>query len=152
MGSMRRVIKGVGVTLAVVVGLVVFLQIIPYGRAHTNPPVVAEPKWDSPRTRELAKRACFDCHSNETAWPWYGSVAPLSWVMQHHVDVGRSVMNFSEWNQTWLLANESASQIMRREMPPRSYLLLHEHAKLTEQERVELARGLHTTLGLQWRD
>ena len=149
---MRRFIKAVGVTLAVLVGLVVFVQIIPYGRAHTNPPVVAEPKWDSPRTRELAKRACFDCHSNETTWPWYGSVAPLSWVMQHHVDVGRSVINFSEWNQTWLLANESASQIMRREMPPRSYLLLHEHAVLTEQERVELARGLHTTLGLTWRD
>ena len=152
MGPMRRFIKAVGVTLAVLVGLIVFMQIVPYGRAHTNPPVVAEPKWDSPRTRELAKRACFDCHSNETTWPWYGSVAPLSWVMQHHVDVGRSVMNFSEWNQTWLLANESASQIMRREMPPRSYLLLHEHAQLTAQERVELARGLHTTLGLQWRD
>jgi hypothetical protein len=138
--------------LAFLVGLVGVLQLIPYGRAHTNPPVVAEPAWDSPRTRELAKRACFDCHSNETNWPWYAKVAPMSWVMQRHVDIGRSVMNFSDWTRPYDLAAESGSQILRREMPPRSYLLLHEHAELTHEEKVELAKGLHLTLGLPWRD
>jgi hypothetical protein len=52
---------GVGVLTAL-------LQLVPYGREHTNPPVLLEPNWDSPQTRELVKRACFDCHSNELLW------------------------------------------------------------------------------------
>ena len=60
-----------------VVALALLIQLVPYGRAHTNPPVVAEPNWDSPQTRELAVRACFDCHSNETTWPWYSNIAPI---------------------------------------------------------------------------
>ena len=58
---------------------VVVMQLVPYGRDHSNPPVTAEPNWDSPETRALFKRACFDCHSNETVWPWYAYVAPFSW-------------------------------------------------------------------------
>jgi hypothetical protein len=66
--------------LLLIVGVVVFvaIQLVPYGRDHTNPPVTAEPRWDSPQTRTLAVSACFDCHSNETAWPWYTNVAPFS--------------------------------------------------------------------------
>ena len=148
---MRRFITGLAKTVAVFLGLFLVMQLIPYGRAHSNPPVVAEPAWDSPRTRELAKRACFDCHSNETKWPDYASVAPLSWVMQHHVESGRDVMNFSEWNRPYILAAESGSQVVRREMPPRTYLMMHDHAKLTDDEREELARGLSLTLGFEWR-
>jgi len=71
----------IGMVLA---GGIVFIamQLVPYGHAHTNPPVTGEPKWDSPQTRELAKRACFDCHSNETDWPWYSNIAPVSWLIQ----------------------------------------------------------------------
>ena len=151
--GMKRFVKAVAVVLAVLVGLFGVMQLVPYGRSHTNPPVIAEPAWDSPRTRELAKRACFDCHSNETTWPAYGDVAPLSWVMQRHVDVGRSVMNFSEWGmRPYDLANEAGGQVLRGDMPPATYLLMHEDAKLTDQERVELARGLHATFGLPWRE
>ena len=60
-------------------------QLIPFGRSHTNPVVVKEPTWDSPTTRDLAKRACFDCHSNETVWPWYTNIAPVSWLTQRDV-------------------------------------------------------------------
>jgi hypothetical protein len=68
---------------AVVGGAAAFLviQLIPYGHDHTNPPVVKEAPWDSPRTRELAVGACFDCHSNETVWPWYSNIAPGSWLL-----------------------------------------------------------------------
>lgn len=138
--------------LSFLVGLFGVMQLIPYGRDHSNPPVIQEPAWDTPRTRELAARACFDCHSNETRWPWYAHVAPLSWVMQRHVTAGRSVMNFSEWTRPYLLANEAGGKIIRREMPPHGYKLLHEHAHLSESEKVELARGLHATLGLPWRE
>jgi mono/diheme cytochrome c family protein len=69
--------------------LVAAAQLVPYGRDHDNPPVAAEPTWDTPTTRELARRACFDCHSNETQWPWYSNIAPLSWLIQRDVEEGR---------------------------------------------------------------
>lgn len=137
--------------LAVSVGLFGLMQLVPYGRTHDNPPVVAEPVWDHPRTRELAKRACFDCHSNETRWPWYAKVAPFSWVMRRDIDAARSIMNFSEWHRPWDLAPQAGSEVIRREMPPRSYRLLHGEADLTHEEKIALARGLHATFGLEWR-
>lgn len=123
------------------------LQAVPYGRAHSNPPVAQEPAWDSPRTRELAVRACFDCHSNETRWPTYSQVAPLSWVLQRDVEVGRSVLNFSDWTHPYDLSSEAGATVIRGEMPPRTYRLMHGHARLTDEETVELARGLDATFG-----
>jgi hypothetical protein len=146
--AMLRVLKSFGIVLGCVIALLLVMQIIPYGRNHTNPTADVEPPWDTPRTRELALRACFDCHSNRTKWPWYSSVAPLSWVIQDHVDTGRSVLNFSEWNRTYALADQSASQVNRGEMPPRSYKMLHPEARLSDAERTELARGLAATLGI----
>jgi len=65
--------------LLVILGILVLIQLIPYGHAHSNPPVTQEPAWDSPETRALAESSCFDCHSNETTWYWYTYVAPFSW-------------------------------------------------------------------------
>ena len=73
-------------------GVVVFgvaAQAVPYGRDHTNPAVVAEPSWSDPGVRALAVRACYDCHSNESRWPWYSHVAPVSWLVQSDVVEGR---------------------------------------------------------------
>jgi len=79
------------------------LQLVPYGRDHVNPSKVSEPAWDSPATRALAKQACFDCHSNETEWPAYARIAPASWLVQHDVEEGRAVLNFSEWQRRRIL-------------------------------------------------
>jgi len=135
-----------GVIGLVVVGFVL-IQLVPYGRAHANPPVQAEPKWDSPQTRELAKRACFDCHSNETVWPWYSNVAPMSWMIQKHVDEGRSKLNFSEWHRPQREAREAAETVQKGEMPEKSYLPLHPEAILSAQEKQALINGLNATLG-----
>lgn len=132
---------------AVVAGLVLIAQFVPYGHDHSNPPIVAEPVWNSPATRELAERACFDCHSNQTRWPWYSHVAPMSWLVQNHVDEGRQVLNFSEWSRGNSEADEAAETVREGEMPPRSYLLLHPEARLTDTERQQLARGLDALLG-----
>jgi hypothetical protein len=129
----------------IVVGFAV-IQLIPYGRASSNPPTVAEPAWDSPRTRELAVRACFDCHSNETNWPWYAKVAPLSWATQFDVETGRSVLNFSEWNRTYARTPYAGRRTLDGNMPPYKYKMLHPEADLTAEERAELARGLEATL------
>jgi hypothetical protein len=130
----------------VVVGLFAVAQAIPYGRSHHNPPVLAEPQWDSPRTRELAVRACFDCHSNATTWPWYSNVAPVSWLVQSDVDEGRKILNFSEWNRPQE-GSEAANAVAEGEMPPWQYKILHGSARLSDREKAELVAGLRATLG-----
>jgi mono/diheme cytochrome c family protein len=130
----------------VVIGVVVLVaavQLVPYGRAHTNPPVRREPAWDAPQTRELAVRACFDCHSNQTVWPWYSTIAPISWLIQRDVDEGRRKTNFSEWDRAQKEAHESAKTVQKATMPPWYY----PWAKLSPAERQTLIRGLEATLG-----
>lgn len=140
----RKVAKIALITVGV---LLLLIQLVPYGRDHTNPPVVREPNWDRPLTRELAVRACFDCHSNQTHWPWYSHVAPASWLLQHDVDEGREVVNFSEWQRTYEEASESAETIREGTMPPWYYVVLHPRARLSAEEKNELIRGLNATLG-----
>lgn len=135
--------------LRAAVGLIVIflaIQLVPYGRDHTNPPVVAEPAWDSATTRELAVRACFDCHSNETVWPWYSNIAPISWAVQNDVEEGREKLNFSEWDGSQD-GDEAAETVRDRSMPPTQYLLAHASARLSDAELVALERGLAATFG-----
>jgi mono/diheme cytochrome c family protein len=125
----------------------VAIQFVPYGRDHLNPPVAAEPTWDSPETRALAKQACFDCHSNETAWPAYSNVAPVSWLIQRDVSEGRAVLNLSEWQRPQEEAKEAAEEVREGEMPLPMYQLMHAHGRLSAPDRERLARGLERTLG-----
>jgi len=126
--------------------LFIAIQFVPYGRDHSNPPVVAEPVWDSPRTRELAVRACFDCHSNETNWAWYSNVAPVSWLVQDHVDEGRDELNFSEWH-LGQEGDEAAETVRDGSMPTRDYLWIHPDARLSDKELEALNAGFIATLG-----
>jgi mono/diheme cytochrome c family protein len=130
------------------VGTFVAIQLVPYGRNHTNPPVAGEPAWDTPTTRALAKQACFDCHSNETEWPAYASIAPVSWLVQHDVDEGRAVLNFSEWTRPQKEAKEAAKELREGEMPPAVYAWMHAHARLSAADLDRLARGLTQSLGI----
>jgi mono/diheme cytochrome c family protein len=141
---MRRAVL---VVVAVVAVGLLAIQLVPYGRDHANPPVTAEPAWDSPQTRELAKAACFDCHSNETAWPWYSSVAPISWLLQRHVDEGREKLNFSEWGTGEQETEKIVSLVQEGEMPPWDYLLLHPEARLSDADTQLLIDGLGKTFG-----
>ena len=144
--SVRRFCKVVLIAFAWFAGLMALAQLIPYGRTHSNPPVIKEPAWDSPRTRELAVRACFNCHSNETRWPWYANVAPFSWVVEFDVNVARSVVNFSEWNRPYELAASSGLSVRTGNMPTVKYRMAHPEADLTPEETLDLARGLDATL------
>jgi mono/diheme cytochrome c family protein len=129
-------------------GALVAIQLVPYGRDHINPRVTGEPAWDSPQTRALAKQACFDCHSNETEWPAYASIAPASWLVQRDVNEGRAVLNFSEWTRPQEEAKEAAEEVRKGEMPPAAYTLVHAHARLKPADRDRLAQGLAKTLGV----
>mgnify|MGYP001194389411 CR=1 FL=1 len=128
----------------VVVGLL--LQLIPLPGRGNNPPVSSEPNWDNPQTRTLAKRACFDCHSNESRWTLYAYIAPVSWLIYSDIMQGRSRLNFSEWNTHPQAAGEIASSIQEGEMPPAIYLPLHPEAKLTTAEKQQLITGLTNSL------
>ena len=139
----KRIIIGVG--LVIVVGFIA-IQFIPYGHAHSNPPVQAEPKWDTPQTRELVQRSCFDCHSNLVVWPWYSNIAPVSWLVQQDVDGARAKLNFSEWNLPQRETRGAGRQVQQGEMPPAKYLMLHPTARLSAEEKQALINGLNATL------
>jgi mono/diheme cytochrome c family protein len=129
--------------------IAVLIQLLPYGHSHENPPKITEPMWNSPETRVLFKRACFDCHSNETVWPWYSNVAPVSWLVQNDVDGGREHLNFSEWNREQRHAKDVAGEVSHGDMPPGVYLPMHPEAKLTGAEIKALIDGAEKTLGPQ---
>ncbi|MEO8196477.1 MAG: heme-binding domain-containing protein [Thermoanaerobaculia bacterium] len=133
--------------LLLLAGLLLAIQLVPYGWNHTNRAVVAEPKWDTPRTRELFFRACSDCHSNETKWPLYSRVAPVSWLVYNDVQEGREHLNVSQWNRPQKDAHEAAEQLQKGEMPLPIYLPLHPEARLSAAEKAELVAGLTATLG-----
>lgn len=135
-----------GKLIILVVGAVVFLlliQLIPV--PQTNPKIVLEPVWDSPRTRELAKVSCFDCHSNETTYPWYDKIAPMSWLVWNDVTGGRRTFNFSDWGHSHGEVGNYAEAINSGRMPPSIYTLIHPNAKLSSSEKQELITGLMKT-------
>ncbi len=131
--------RAAGVGLGVIAALGVGIQLVPFGRDHANPPVVTETQWDSQQTRDLFYRACADCHSNETRWPWYSNVAPVSWLVMRDVQEGREHFNISNAtasSHSHSGHDESPSEPVRQgQMPLGVYLIMHPEASLTEQER-----------------
>ena len=141
---MRKTITVWGLAL---LGAFLLIQVIPY--RISNPSTRNEPTWDSPRTRALAVRACYDCHSNEVKTPWYGKIAPVSWWLTNHVDEGRAALNFSDWKGPGGEGAQNTAETIREgSMPPSYYtwLGLHGGAKLTPAEKQALANGLSTSL------
>ncbi len=141
---LKWLVRGIALVLA---GFLL-IQLVPYGRDHANPLVTGEPAWDSAATRALAVRACFDCHSNETAYPWYSNVAPVSWLLARHVSEGRHKLNFSTWATGRQEAEHVARLIQKGEMPSWDYVLMHPEARLTDAEKQQLIDGLAKTLGV----
>ena len=136
-------------SIATVVMLFV-IQLVPVKR--TNPQIESEPIWDAHATRELAARACFDCHSNETKWPWYSLVAPVSWLVAYDVHEGREEFNFSEWgrdleDEPGELAEEIEETIRNGSMPPWNYVMANpQERRLTSEEQEILIKGLIATV------
>lgn len=138
---MMRALKWTGlVLLAAFVGI----QFIPDPR--TNPPVTREVRWDAPATRELVRRACFDCHTNETTWPWYSHIAPASMLVIGHVNDGRRRMNSSERDKPQRATFKDVEEnVSSGEMPIWNYVIAHPQAKLTPAEKTQLIDGLRAT-------
>jgi hypothetical protein len=135
----RRILLRAGLGLLAVA---VLLQLVPYGRDHTNPPVTEEAPWPDGRARELATAACYDCHSNQTRWPPQSYVAPFSWLLTRDVEQGRDELNFSTWDEDDGEADDAAEAVADGSMPPRRYVLVHPDAALSEEERQVLVAAL----------
>lgn len=136
-----EILKWMGVALLVTL---IVIQFIPVAR--TNPPVESDVTAPA-EVKALLKRACYDCHSHETRWPWYAYVAPTSWLSADHVREGRNKLNFSTWDKLsdlWKERKKTASwnAIAEKEMPPPYYLPLHSEAKLSEAEKLLLKNWL----------
>lgn len=102
----------------------------------------------------LLERACYDCHSDRTHWPWYSAVAPLSWLIERDVRVGRQELNFSRWGSYYPITRrrklEWIGRVMRRaRMPPKTYLFMHPRARLSPDERAQIERWVSAALAAQ---
>jgi len=139
------------------ISLVVLAAIQPIPVRPGNAPVVREPAWDSPETRQLTVQACYDCHSTETHWPWYSYVAPISWITSYDVIEGREALNFSDWDYTpeaesnepfapKTLPERIADEINSGRMPPGTYRLMHPEARLSDAQKQALIEGLQRTI------
>ena len=122
------------------------IQFVPYGKDHSNPKSVAEPQWDSKETRATFLKLCGDCHSNETAWPIYSNIAPISWLVQHDVDEGRENLNVSMWDvQKRNKGDEAAHEYEEGDMPPWIYQLPRPQNKLSQNDKEDFIAGLKAT-------
>lgn len=119
------------------------MQLVPYGRSYTNPPVKATPVWPSAKVEQLATDACADCHSNTTTWPWYARIAPGSWLIKKDVDEGRSKLN---WSVPCGESDEIKRIVEGGEMPPLQYKLIHANARLSAADKKTLGTGLQKAL------
>lgn len=112
-------------------------QLVPIDRS--NPPVTAEVPAP-PAVRAILERSCYDCHSNQSRWPWYGYVAPLSWVMAYDIHEARDHVNFSTWDaytekKRVDMLEEVWEEVDEGEMPFFVYLPLHPEAELSEADK-----------------
>jgi hypothetical protein len=139
---MKRWLRRTCIGLA---GAMLAIQLVPAER--TNP--AAESDLAAPdEVKAILRRSCYDCHSNETHWPWYAYVAPVSWFLARDVKGGRTQLNFSKWGEYTAKkrhskADDIVEQVTGGNMPLASYVFLHRSARLDAHE-IELLK--------QWAD
>lgn len=126
----------------ILLGILVVLILIQFIRPEKNSStietndifmVIEVPK----EVKEIIKTSCADCHSNTTKYPWYNNIAPVSWILAHHVNEGKEHLNFSEWmtynnNQKKHIIKHLKEELKEKGMPLESYLWIHKDAKMTE--------------------
>ena len=142
-GLRRVVLVGGGVVVAAFLAI----QLVPYGWSHPNPPVVRDAPWPDEESAAIARTSCYDCHSNETDWPAYSYVAPMSWLVRSDVEEGRDELNLSDWDADADEADDAAEEVEEGSMPPSQYPRVHRDARLTDEERATLVAALEQMAG-----
>ncbi|HAP35465.1 MAG TPA: cytochrome C [Bacteroidetes bacterium] len=139
--------KNISIGIAALVVAFIALQFVPSSLSHTNPPVTGEPQWNSPETRATFYKVCADCHSNETVFPWYSSIAPVSWLIESDISKGRKHFNISEWDRQNNNGDKASEEVQRGSMPSGLYLLMHSSANLNSADKKRFVEGLTATFG-----
>lgn len=145
MKTKRLSIKQILITL---IAAVIIIQFIPVDK--TNPEtvkgndIISMTNADK-EISEILKRSCYDCHSNDTKYPWYSKIAPVSWYLKAHIKEGREHFNFSEWKsydyeKQVKISQESIEEVKDNEMPLKSYTLIHSEAKLSADKKEKITR------------
>jgi hypothetical protein len=146
--EMKKKLKWIFGALAAVFVLLQFTN-----PARTNPPLppggdISAANPPPPQIAAQLRASCYDCHSDETRWPWYSHIAPVSWLVVGDVNDGRERMNFSDWphalpERAGRLLDRISEELDYKEMPPAKYTIIHAGARLTDSQRQEL---------IQWAD
>ncbi|HEX5398878.1 MAG TPA: heme-binding domain-containing protein [Verrucomicrobiae bacterium] len=133
----------------------VFVMMQFFNPSRVNPPAppggdIAATNPPPPQIMAMLHAACYDCHSDETVWPWYSHVAPVSWLIASDVNGGRRHVNFSEWphdHPDWAARRLSdvSDELYYNEMPPVQYKLMHPASRLTGAQRKELENWADST-------
>lgn len=133
------------ITLLVFIGI----QFIPMNVPAEVPTKPNEALVAPDDVQAIFKRSCFDCHSNHTTFPWYSSVAPVSWFTKMHVKKGREGMNFSTWekydDEKKLKYLQKIPKAIKSKMPLASYLLIHRDAILSDKDKATLTSWANDT-------
>jgi hypothetical protein len=134
---MKNPRKAAKTTLLIFVAAVLVAQVVRIDKS--NPPVHSDTSMD-PEIKSILARVCYNCHSNETVWPWYSNVAPVSWLLASDVHDGRRHVNFSEWDTYGpdvraRMFKAITEEVRDHDMPPWYYSLVHREAHLTPEER-----------------
>ena len=143
--EMKRILKWGISALVVVFAALQFFQ-----PARTNPPLKADflkATAAPPEVAAMFREACYDCHSDETRWPWYSRVAPMSWQVAQDVNDGRQHLNLSEWpadnpDRARKKIEDMSDEIDNGDMPLKKYTLIHRDARLTPEQRDTLTHWL----------
>jgi heme-binding protein len=130
----RGFVKAIGIIGAVFLIVAQFVRI-----DRSNPPVESDVPAPAD-VKATLRAACYDCHSNETTWPWYSHVAPVSWLLAHDVSEGRKELNLSKWQRydaakQQKKLKETVERLRDGDMPPWYYSIMHPTARLTENDR-----------------
>jgi hypothetical protein len=130
------------------------LQFLPIWRLvpsmnPNNPPVEYQIEWQGAEGAKLMHEVCYVCHSNETVYPIYMRIAPMSWVAAQHVNEGREALNFSEQPPQFISAGMLVEHIESDEMPPALYRSVHPEANFTPEQKEALIATIYDTLGGQ---
>lgn len=148
-----RILKA---TIIVLLVVLVGIQFVPIQRNKINTVSKSDfiKTYNPPlAVRNILKTSCYNCHSNNTNYPWYSYIQPLGMYLQNHIDEGKSELNFSEFNDYSsrmknLKLNSIVNQVEDEKMPLPSYLIIHKEAELSKSEREELTRFINSLIKL----
>ena len=129
----------------IIFSVVVVLILIQFYPVDTINPKETAPIQMADSVSSLIENACYDCHSNNTKWPWYTNIAPISWFLLDHVNEGRRELNFSEWNSYSVprmkrKLQEIVEEVEQDKMPLKDYKMMHPEAELLPKDKEKLIR------------